>query len=164
MSMIFPGMDPYLENPALWSGVHAALIVYIRNQLQPRLRPRYIAAIEERVYLGAPEHMFGPDVRVQHNRPDAPGPAVALAECDVPMLVRVPIEDIHEPYLTILDRQAGQRVVTVIEVLSPTNKYAGPGRESYIAKQQEVLQSSSHLVEIDLLRAGPHALAVPAAR
>jgi hypothetical protein len=161
MSMIFPGMDPYLELPARWSGVHTALIVYIRDQLQPRLRPRYVAAIEERVYLDIPERLFGPDVRVQRARPDAPGPAVALAECDAPVRVRVALEDVHEAYLTILDRQADERVVTVIEVLSPTNKYAGPGRVSYLTKQQEIVQSSSHLVEIDLLRAGPHALAVP---
>jgi hypothetical protein len=159
--MIFPGMDPYLELPDLWSGVHTSLIVYIRDQLQPRLLPRYVAAIEERVYLGTPEHFFGPDLRVQRTRSEAPGPAVALAECDAPVMVSAPLEDVHEPYLSILDRRKGQRVVTVIEVLSPTNKYAGPGRDSYLKKQQEVLQSSSHLVEIDLLRLGPHVLAVP---
>jgi hypothetical protein len=159
MSMIFPGMDPYLEDPALWSGVHTALIVYIRNHLQPRLLPRYVAAIEERVYLETPDRAIGPDVRVQRSRPEAP-PTVAVAECDAPVRVRVPIEDIHEAYLTILDRRAEQRVVTVIEVLSPTNKYTGPGRTSYLTKQREVLQSSAHLVEIDLLCAGPHVLAV----
>ena len=51
-------------------------------------------------------------------------------------------------------------MVTVIEVVSPTNKYAGPGRISYLAKQDEVLRGPTHLVEIDLLRTGPHVLAV----
>src|SRR5262249_9200122 len=60
-----------------------------------------------------------------------------------------------------LDRASGQKVVTVIEVVGPTNKYAGPGRESYKAKQQEVLASDVHLVEIDLWRKGPHVLAIP---
>ena len=54
MSMIFPGMDPYLESPLLWPGVHTSLIVYFRDQLQPLLRPRYLATIEERVYLERP--------------------------------------------------------------------------------------------------------------
>ena len=46
-------------------------------------------------------------------------------------------------------------VVTVIEILSPTNKVAGSrGRESYETKRQEVMRSPSHLVEIDLLRRG----------
>lgn len=46
MSMIFPGMDPYLEVPELWPGVHNILIVNILNYLTPLLRPRYIAAVE----------------------------------------------------------------------------------------------------------------------
>jgi hypothetical protein len=67
----------------------------------------------------------------------------------------------HESYLEILDRHSGQRVVAVLEVLSPTNKYAGPGRDSYLTKQREVLASQAHLIEIDLLRHGPHTMAVP---
>lgn len=161
MGMIFPGMDPYLESPQLWPGVHSRLIVYIADLLQPLLRPRYLAAIEERIYLEAPGRDVIPDVRVHHHRPDAPGPAVAVAECDAPVLVRAPPRDVHETYVAILDGQSGERVVTVIEVVSPTNKYAGPGRVSYLAKQDEVLRGPTHLVEIDLLRTGPHVLAVP---
>ena len=52
-------------------------------------------------------------------------------------------------------------MVTVIEIVSPANKVSGPGRDSYLSKQQEILCSQAHLVEIDLLRAGPHVLAVP---
>ena len=57
--------------------------------------------------------------------------------------------------------QTNQRVVTILEAVSPTNKYSGPGRDSYVSKQIEVRRSDSHLVEIDLLRAGPHVVAVP---
>jgi hypothetical protein len=49
--MIFPGMDPDLEDPQLWPGFRHALIVYLRDQLRPLLAPRYMAAIEDRVYL-----------------------------------------------------------------------------------------------------------------
>jgi hypothetical protein len=128
--MIFPGMDPYLEDPQLWPGVHASFVVYVRDHLLPVLRPRYIAAVEERVYVEGPDR-------------------------------EVDTIEVHEPYITILDRQSGKHVVTVIEVVSPTNKYAGPGRLSYLSKQREVLGSETHLVEIDLLRTGPHVLAVP---
>ena len=76
-------------------------------------------------------------------------------------MIRTPPRDVHETYVAVLDRQSGQRVVTVIEALSPANKYAGPGRASYLAKQEELLRGPVHLVEIDLLRAGPHVLAVP---
>ncbi|MGH7128096.1 MAG: DUF4058 family protein, partial [Planctomycetaceae bacterium] len=63
-------------------------------------------------------------------------------------------EEIHEAYLTILDRE-DRSVVTVIEVLSPTNKHSGSaGQRSYRDKRREIMTSSSHLMEIDLLRAG----------
>src|SRR5207302_60337 len=74
--------------------------------------------------------------------------------------VLVLAEPVREAYVTILDLNDGQRVVTVIEVVSPANKAAGPGRESYLRKQAEVLSSDAHLVEIDLPRGGAHALAV----
>ena len=51
----------------------------------------------------------------------------------------------------------GERLVTVIEVLSLANKTPGEkGRELYLEKQREVLGSPVHLVEIDLLRGGEH--------
>jgi hypothetical protein len=49
----------------------------------------------------------------------------------------------------------------VIELVSPSNKHRGAGRTSYLAKQRQVLRSKAHLVEIDLLRAGKHVMAVP---
>lgn len=69
----------------------------------------------------------------------------------------------REPWIEI--RTAGEgdeRLVTAIEILSPTNKTPGArGRELYLRKQRELLGSSTHLVEIDLLRGGPHFTAVP---
>ena len=63
-------------------------------------------------------------------------------------------EDIHEARLEIIDRERRQ-VVTVIEVVSPTNKVRGArGRDSYLQKRAEVFNSPSHMVEIDLLRDG----------
>ena len=171
MSMVFPGMDPYLEDPLLWPGVHHAMIVYIRDHLRPSLRPRYIAALGERVYIEGPGREVIPDVRVRRSRtdslkpvqPDLPRPLTTTAVLDEaePLLVRAPSLEVHEPYITILDLESGQKVVTVLELLSPSNKYAGPGRESYVQKQLEVRASDAQLVEIDLLRAGPHVLAVP---
>ena len=161
MSTIFPGMDPYLEDGRFWSGVHSRLIVYIADSIGPRLGSRYVAAIEERVFVEGPERGIRPDVMIRKARPGRTSGGVAVMEADAPVRVRVPVEPTHETYVAILDLRAGQRVVTVIEVVSLTNKYAGPGRESYLAKQREVLTSDVHLVEIDLLRQGPHVLAVP---
>jgi hypothetical protein len=160
MTTIFPGMDPYLEDPQIWPGVHAAMVVYIRDHLQPLLRPRYIAAVEERVFVEGPDRDIIPDLWLKRNCPGEEGATAAVAEADAPVVVQVSPLEVHEAYVTILDRQSGQRVITVIEVVSPTNKFAGPGQVSYLAKQREVLRSETHLVEIDLLRAGPHVLAV----
>jgi hypothetical protein len=161
MSMIFPGMDPYLEVAELWPGFHNSLIVYISDFLQPLLRPRYIAAIEERVFVERPQpREFIPYVRYKQDRPPSEQGGTGVLDADEALEVQLPALEMHESYLEILDRHSGQRVVAVLEVLSPANKYAGPGRDSYVAKQREVLASQAHLIEIDLLRRGPHTMAV----
>ena len=54
------------------------------------------------------------------------------------------------------------RLVTVIEVLSPSNKEVrSEGRNLYLRKQREILHSAVNLVEIDLLRGGEYTLAAP---
>src|SRR5438552_10458211 len=112
VGMNFPGMDPYLEDPQIWPGVHASFIVYLRDHLQPQLGRRYIAAIGDRVFLEGPDREIIPDAWLRRNDPKRGGP-VALADSDTPVLVQVPALEVHEAYVEILDRQAGQRVVTV---------------------------------------------------
>jgi hypothetical protein len=164
--MIFPGMDPYLENPQIFPGIHSPMVVYLRDQLTPQIRPRYVASVGERVYVeGTEQRPVSPDVWVRRTfREDTALVTAEAAVADEPVMLEVPELEIREPYIEILDRESGMRVVTVIEVISPTNKYAGPGREAYVVKQWEVLRSETHLVEIDLLRYGPHVLAVPEAQ
>jgi hypothetical protein len=48
-----------------------------------------------------------------------------------------------------------------VEFLSPSNKVSGVNRDQYLAKQKEICQSRTNLVEIDLTRTGVHVLAVP---
>ena len=47
MTPNFPGMNPYLESPALWSEVHSWLIVELARELNPSLIPKYRAAVEK---------------------------------------------------------------------------------------------------------------------
>ena len=69
-------------------------------------------------------------------------------------------EEVREPYLEIIEPGAGNRLITAIEILSPSNKTPGDeGRGSYRKKQDEVLNSDIHLLEIDLLRGGAHTVA-----
>jgi hypothetical protein len=77
----------------------------------------------------------------------------------------LPLEEIevHQSYIAILDRDQELKVVTAIEVVSPSNKRPGLGRSAYLAKQRATLMSDCNLVEIDLLRDGRHVLAVPEA-
>jgi Protein of unknown function (DUF4058) len=164
MDTPFPGMDPYLEHPALWPGVHTRLIVALADQLGPKIRPRYVASVEERVFIESAEQDRIPDVWVQDTgqvRRMATVPSgTAIA---TPLVVEVPQLEVREHYIVILDRYRDLGVVTVIELVSPSNKAAGPGRDSYTAKRKEIRNSECHLVEIDLLRRGSHVMSVPEA-
>ena len=151
-------MDPYLEHSGLWEEVHAGLIVGIQQALNPLVRPRYRVAIKRRTYLAllAPDAFVGkPDVLVV-SPPEPPADArlVATASGAMPLVAELPIPDeVIERYLEIRDVVTGD-VIAVIEVLSPTNKSTRDGREQYERKRLKVLGSATHLVEIDLLRAG----------
>lgn len=160
----FPGMDPYLENPSKWPDHHHELISEIRAELNRQLRPRYFARLEERVYLtdeNDPARVrIIPDVRVMASTSEAwrgsPGKGTSSGTGTIePIEVTTFIDDeIHEARIEVLDAQ-DRSVVTVIEILSPSNKIPGSrGQQSYLTKRREVMLSPSHLVEIDLLRSG----------
>jgi hypothetical protein len=50
---------------------------------------------------------------------------------------------------------ADKKLVTVIEMLSPSNKQPGGDRQTYLQKRRDILKTDVNLVEIDLLRGGP---------
>src|SRR5271163_2298235 len=129
MNYPFPGKDPYLEHPVLWEGVHARLMVAIANQLQPKLDPRYVASIEERVFIEGPQRRV-PDLWIQKVSDAEPMTTVAEAEADTAVIVEVDDLEIHETRVEILDAYNELKLVALIEVVSPTNKAAGPGRVS----------------------------------
>jgi hypothetical protein len=153
-------MDPYLEHSVLWEGVHVRLMVAIANQIQPKLDPRYITSIEERVFIEGPQRRV-PDVWIQ-KIPAAEGtPMFAEGDSDTAVVIEVDNIEIHESRVEILDSYNELKLVALIEVVSPTNKAAGPGRVSYKAKQAETLARDCHLIEIDLLSHGRHVLCIP---
>jgi hypothetical protein len=151
-------MDPYLERRGLWEDVHTRLIVAIAEALAPQVRPNYRVAVEQRTYLAAkaPDDLIGqPDVlllatreqRVIYETSAAPPQAGAYVG-ELPHA-----EEVKERYLEIRSVVDGE-VVTVIELLSHSNKSSQRGRKQYERKRLVVLASMTHLVEIDLLRAG----------
>lgn len=157
----FPGMDPWLEHPAIWPDVHHRVITYLADALAAQIAPRYTARHGERVVIEPTGRQIAPDVVVKA-RPLAGGASTAVADAPMPRVVLLPELYVRQPYLEIRDRHSGNRVVTVMEVLSPSNKRAGSdARRKYIEKQEEVLRSDVNLVEIDLLRGGEPTVAFP---
>jgi len=157
MASPFPGMNPYLENPDLWSEFHSRMIVAIADALNDLLSRDYRVAVEKRVYLSQDDQvlLIGiPDVAVAVSQPEAPNPSRSAIAIAAPLTVELPtLEEIQERYLEIREGRSGA-VVTVIKLLSPKNKRSGEGRNAYLQKRQQTLSSATHWVEIDLLRGG----------
>jgi len=152
-------MDPWLEHPAIWTDVHNSLITAIRDELVPRVAPKYYVGVEQRVYETTGELLFvgRPDITV--GRPAAVDAPFERADAEeaaaVGVLeVEVPIDDkLEEWFLEIHDVATGT-LVTTLEILSPANKIHAKGREEYVEKRAKVLRSRTNLIEIDLLRSG----------
>ncbi len=155
----FLGMNPYLEHPELWSSVHSRLIVAIADVLADTLSQDYRIEIEKRTYWHdetGDDVLIGiPDVSLL-SRVDntAINKSVAVAERPsvqpTKILLTAP-EEITERYLEIREVKTG-KVITAIEILSPKNKRTGEVKEAYLRKRKKVLQTQTHLIEIDLLR------------
>src|SRR5438094_891369 len=60
----FPGMDPYLEDPAVFPDLHDSLITYARDALNAQLPPPYYAGSAARVWVDLSHRHVGPDVGV----------------------------------------------------------------------------------------------------
>jgi hypothetical protein len=149
-------MDPYLEGN-LWTSVHGDLATTIAHQLVPRLRPKYIALTERQYISGAWEEVMisagsiRPGVAVRRGK-DRSGEGGATAVTAPSVKLRT-----HRmtkvPHFRIAIRDVDdRRLVTAIELLSPTNK--GSGRREYLRKRRRFLHSTAHLLEIDLHHQG----------
>lgn len=168
----FPGMDPFLELPLFFPGLHDSFVAYLRESLQRQLPEPYFAEISDRVMVEFDERRLEPDVNVLRYdeaggessflHETIGGTAVVEAMRTQPLLIQALDDEHRETFLEIYAGGEHERLVTTIEVLSPSNKTPGEqGRDLYLRKQREVLESRVHLVEIDLLRGGRHTTAVP---
>ena len=166
----FPGMNPYLERRDIWPDFHDGLIARLRETMGPQLPGNYRIALQRRVEVEEP---FGPPAELTLMIPDAlvtdePVPAAltssrfaaatatasavmtAPPENAVAVRVRTPRE-VRVTWLRV-ESVPNREVVTIIEVLSPTNKAPGRGRNRYISKREAIISAGVNLVEIDLLR------------
>ncbi|MBI4602818.1 MAG: DUF4058 family protein [Planctomycetes bacterium] len=155
----FPGMDPYLEKQPYWGDFTPGFIKFLAHELLAQLLPRYEVCVEEYLYLAHEEirlHRVRPDVALTTRRsgPSAPASGIALLEVATEDLEYPAYEPSTQRHLKVIQPRTG-RVVTVIEVLSPTNKAPGEdGIDAYLEKRAEYLAARTNLVEIDLLRGG----------
>jgi hypothetical protein len=156
----FPGMNPYLEQDDVWQDFHQSYIPLLRELLAEQVRPGYSVKVEEYLFiheLSAEERQFvgRADVSVARTSSSA-GVRSGVGTADAPVYGRLPpaVDVERHSYLEIRDRR-NRELVTVLELLSPSNKRLGPDREQYLGKRRQLINSSVHLIEIDLLRGGP---------
>jgi hypothetical protein len=160
-------MDPYLEAHSLWPGFHHKFASELSTELNGLLPAPYYADLEMREELGIVEKSrttswIVPDVTVvRHPRPLATHEAGGVAVLAPPRRdlspsvdVRVHVGRIRHHFVEIRDSSRSHKLITLIEILSPSNKRQGPDRKAYARKQTEVLGSDASLIELDLLRGG----------
>jgi hypothetical protein len=161
MANPFPGVNPFIEATAdLWVGFHNILVTDCSKLLNPILIPRgYAAFVEKRIDLFDESSFIDerlPDVwvtRVGRIEPSRSAGGIAAVLDVEPTSGKLPeYETIPVAYIEVREISS-HRLVTGIELLSPTNK-SGAGRRDYIGKRASLLASDVHLVEIDLLLGG----------
>jgi hypothetical protein len=162
-------MDPYLEAADIWPDFHDALAGEIRGILNQALPAPYYARLEMRPEVGVVEEgqafrRIVPDVAVAR-RPGVQGDAGRVAVLNGPrttisesLELEIPSDPMRHAMVEIRDPSRGHELVTLIEIVGPSNKQAGPDRQAYLRKQREVLDSSASLIELDLLRTGERLL------
>src|SRR5262249_28510523 len=72
MSSPFPGMDPYLEHPDFFPGLHDDLISLMKEALNERLPEGYYATSKSRVWIEVSQRYFEPDVEMLRHRETEP--------------------------------------------------------------------------------------------
>jgi hypothetical protein len=167
MQSPFPGMDPYIETGKSWKDFHQHLIEGIFNEVSDHLPERYVARVGERSYIALvesdekSERHFEPDVGMTAAREQMParakngGTAAATLDAEAVTLRAFIDEQFKEVFIDIYELEPERRLVTSIEVLSPSNKKRNsPGWKKYLRKRQALLLGKASLVEIDLLRGG----------
>jgi hypothetical protein len=153
----FPGMNPFFEQQ--WRDAHTTLITYLRDALQERLPADLMARTEEEVVavgVGQAARTYRPDAQVREpwtlKEPDAT--ALTLSQPGTPATepIRVLMDEETERWIEIQD-QSG-RLITVLELLSPSNKIEMAERDRYRQKRRAFISGGVNLVEIDLVRQG----------
>src|SRR5262245_7942843 len=159
----FPGMDPYLEAQPFWGDFHTAMIMAMKVALKKRVPSGYSVWSDVHVWIHEPDAK----TRLEPVKPDAFVVASKRKATSAQAEGQVVARTLSAPATTLLPaiRKTGHRYlkiketktdrfVTVVELLSPTNKKRGKDRDDYLTKRKLYFAERINLVEIDFLRAG----------
>jgi len=117
-------MDPFLEDAGVWPAFHHHFVASLFQILQPNLIDRYRERVGQRTYF-----------------------------TETPLFTSVLREEHREEYIEIRQR-SDNRLVTLVDVVSPTNKLNPAGRAAYLERRRDARVQHASIVEIDLLLQG----------
>ena len=120
----FPGMDPYLEDPAHWPAFHKLLVTALYQAMLPGLVDRYRARVGVREYTAT-----------------------------TALFTSVTTEAHREEFVEVRSRDDG-RLVTLVEAVSLGNRTTPEGRAVYLAARARAAEARAAVVEVDLLTQG----------
>jgi hypothetical protein len=162
-------MDPFLETNPIFHELHTQMLAEAQAQLQPQLRPKYVARLERHLSEGgvwdlevgvASLERKEPDITIARGSPEqgSSGSTAVLARPTASASEELDADELalRKQRRIVIYVQARPRLaVTTIELLSPSNKEPGAiGQMRYLEKRSSALHGGLHWVEIDLLRAG----------
>jgi hypothetical protein len=150
-------MNPYLEQDDVWHDFHERFIPAAAARIEQQVGSEYIVKIDEHMYIheqsAEQRRLLGRSDVYIAQRETSVAVASQAAAIAAPAMVELPAVDVErQSFIELRDRRS-RRLVTVVEVLSPSNKAPGPDRDQYLAKRARALATAAHFVEIDLLRA-----------
>jgi hypothetical protein len=165
----FPGMDPFLEQD--WTDVHSALVAYCCDQLQDQLPQNLCARLSVRFVLEDDLCFENPfccsNARVVESRCTTDTAVVGYTQDSIQpdtYLVENRAEPASQRFIEIVDSQTRSRVITTIELISPSNKVPGQARDLFLTKRKDCLNAGVNVVEIDLTRGGDRSSILPLAK
>ncbi len=157
----FPGLHPYFQDR--WSDVHGALIQFVREQISGELPDDLTALTEESITVESDGDVrrYRPDAAISETWRDGFPPVWQPQESERAITVAEPLVFYVESMIQrrVEVREKDGRIVTVIEILSPSNK-TDEGGSDYRRKQRDFIASGVSLVELDFIRGGRHITAV----
>lgn len=171
-------MDPWLEAADIWPDFHDRFASEVSAVLNATLPAPYYARLQMRPEVGVVDDDTGeayrrsivPDVTVIEHTGSGEGAGMAATavlprtEVSGHLTIILPALPGRHLSVEVRDPRRGHRLITFIEIVSPSNKTAGLDRVSYLDKHAEVFGSDASLIEIDLLRGGQRLFPNPRVR